>query len=72
VTIEFYGSVLGLKLGHAASEHGYAGFDAGPIGLGLAQVAADAPEAALIGRHTGIGFAVPDGNLFYLDQLRPE
>ncbi len=59
--IDFYATGLDLKLRHAAREHGYAAFDAGPVSLGLAQVRADAPEsAALVGRHTGIGFGVSD------------
>ena len=36
--IEFYGSTLGFALRHADREHGYASFDAGPVGLGLAEV----------------------------------
>jgi predicted enzyme related to lactoylglutathione lyase len=106
--IAFYGNALGLKLRHAAREHGYASFDAGPVALGLARVGDDSPEAStLVGRHTGVGigvadlvstyealrardvrftmppqeqpwggfmamFADPDGNVFYLDQLREE
>jgi predicted enzyme related to lactoylglutathione lyase len=106
--IDFYGGKLDLKLRHADREHGYASFDAGPIGLGLAQVAGDSSEASLlVGRHTGVGLGVsdletayerlrargveftmppekqpwggfmamfvdPDGNRFYLDQLRRE
>jgi len=106
--IEFYGSTLGLVLRHEDREHGYASFVAGPVGLGLAEVRSDSPEApGLVGRHTGVGlgvadlakayedlrrrgvrftmppqkqpwggfmamFADPDGNLFYLDQLREE
>lgn len=103
----FYAGTLGLKLRHADAEHGYASFDAGPVGLGIAAVPAGAPEAGLVGRHTGIGlgvpdledahrellergvrftqppqrqpwggylalFADPDGNVFYLDELRAE
>jgi len=106
-SIEFYGSTLGLALHHAAREHGYASFAAGTVGLGLAQVRSDSPEAGLVGRHTGVGLGVadleksyeelrgrgvhftmppekqpwggfmaifsdPDGNRFYLDQLRDE
>jgi predicted enzyme related to lactoylglutathione lyase len=56
--IAFYGEVLGLKLAHAAREHGYASFEAGPVSLGLAQVGDDA--AGLVGRHTGIGLCVSD------------
>jgi predicted enzyme related to lactoylglutathione lyase len=105
--IDFYEKKLGLELRHAAREHGYAAFTAGPVGLGLAQVEQGAPEAGLVGRHTGVGLGVPDlasayeqlrgrgvrftqppekqpwggfmamladpdGNVFYLDQLREE
>ncbi len=58
--IEFYGSTLGLALRHADREHGYASFAAGLVGLGLAQVRSDAPEAGLVGRHTGVGLGVAD------------
>jgi predicted enzyme related to lactoylglutathione lyase len=56
--VEFYESTLGLTLKHSAEEHGYASFRAGAIGLGLAVAGAD--QAELVGRHTGIGFAVDD------------
>jgi catechol 2,3-dioxygenase-like lactoylglutathione lyase family enzyme len=58
--IDFYGKTLGLELRHASPEHGYAGFAAGPVGLGLAEVAEGAPQADLVGRHTGVGLGVPD------------
>lgn len=56
--IEFYEGRLGLALEHAAREHGYASFSAGPVRLGLAVAGPEQRE--LIGRHTGIGFAVAD------------
>jgi len=56
--IAFYEGVLGLPLAHAAEEHGYASFAAGPVHLGLAVAGAD--QADLVGRHTGVGFAVDD------------
>lgn len=56
--IAFYQGVLGLKLEHAAAEHGYASLAAGPVRLGLAVAGADQQE--LVGRHTGIGLAVSD------------
>lgn len=56
--VEFYESRLGLALEHAAAEHGYASFRAGPIRLGLAVAGPD--QAGLVGRHTGVGFAVDD------------
>lgn len=54
----FYEQVLGLDLRHKDDEHGYASFSAGPIELGLARVGDDQLE--LVGRHTGLGFAVHD------------
>jgi predicted enzyme related to lactoylglutathione lyase len=56
--VEFYQSTLGLSLESADSEHGYASVSAGPVRLGLALPGPDQPE--LVGRHTGIGFAVAD------------
>ena len=101
--IGFYEGTLGLRLEHSAPEHGYASLAGGPVRLGLAVAGVD--QAALVGRHTGIGLAVsdleaehrrlaglgvafpmppsrkpwggfmalvadPDGNVFYLDQIR--
>lgn len=54
----FYEQVLGLELRQKADEHRYASFAAGPIQLGVARVGDDQPE--LVGRHTGLGFAVED------------
>ncbi|MCU0620409.1 MAG: VOC family protein [Gemmatimonadales bacterium] len=54
----FYRDVLGLALQHAASEHGYASFSAGAVRLGIAVPGPDHP--GLVGRHTGVGFEVPD------------
>ena len=56
--VGFYESRLGLTLGHSAEEHGYASFRAGDVHLGLAVAGADQSE--LVGRHTGVGFAVED------------
>lgn len=56
--LAFYQGTLGLGLLHAAPEHGYASLDAGPIRLGLAVAGPEQRE--LVGRHTGIGFAVSD------------
>jgi catechol 2,3-dioxygenase-like lactoylglutathione lyase family enzyme len=105
-SVAFFERKLGLSIVHGDPSHGYVGLSAGSIGIGLAEVSPDAPEsAALLGRHTGIGFGVedlvaeharleaagvpftmpperqpwggfmalfhdPDGNVFYLDQLR--
>lgn len=56
--IEFYERTLGLALEHTAREHGYASFAAGPVRLGVAVAGPEQRE--LVGRHTGIGFAVSD------------
>ncbi len=64
--IDFYQSKLGFRLLHRADEHHYASFDAGPIHLGIAAVARDAENfSELVGRHTGIGLAVPDIDAAY-------
>jgi len=54
----FYQNVLGLEQRFTDEGHGYAAFAAGPVTLGLAVAGDD--QRALIGRHTGIGFAVGD------------
>ncbi len=54
--VEFYGGVLGLQAITTDTEFGYASFEAGPVSLGLAQT----DDAALIGRHTGVGFITED------------
>ena len=56
--ISFYESVLGLGLQFSSPEHGYASLSAGNVRLGLAVPNGD--QAELIGRHTGVGFEVPD------------
>ncbi len=56
--VEFYSAKLGLELEFSDSEHGYASLSAGPVRLGLALPGPD--QGDLIGRHTGIGLAVPD------------
>jgi predicted enzyme related to lactoylglutathione lyase len=56
--VEFYESRLGLALEHSDEGHGYASFQAGPVRLGLAVAGAD--QSDLVGRHTGVGFAVAD------------
>jgi predicted enzyme related to lactoylglutathione lyase len=56
--VEFYTAKLGLESEFSDSEHGYASLSAGPIRLGLALPGPDQQD--LIGRHTGLGFAVSD------------
>ena len=56
--VRFYQDYCGLDLEFSSPEHGYASFLAGAIRLGVAVPGAD--QKALIGRHTGVGFAVAD------------
>lgn len=56
--IAFYRDRLGLQLQFSSAEHGYASFSAGAVRLGVALPGADQPQ--LVGRHTGVGFEVPD------------
>jgi predicted enzyme related to lactoylglutathione lyase len=106
--VEFYRDTLGLPLQFEEEKFGYASFSPDGIRLGLARVDPSSPGSSeLVGRHTGVGFGVPDldaahrqlaakavhftmvpteqpwggymatfadpdGNLFYLDQLREE
>lgn len=61
--IRFYGETLGLELQHDDREFGYASFAAGPVRLGVAAVppeSAEAEQAGLVGRHTGVGLGVAD------------
>ena len=60
-SITFFEKTLGLPLIFGDQEFGYASFDVGPIRLGLAVVdPTDEAARSLVGRHTGIGFAVDD------------
>lgn len=60
-SVEFFSRTLGLGLNFSEEEFGYASLDAGPVRLGLARVEASDPASReLVGKHTGIGFAVPD------------
>lgn len=106
--VAFYRDTLGLPLQFQEEGFGYASFAPKGVRLGLARLDANDPESQpLLGRHTGIGwgvpdlsaayenlkakgvrfktaptkqpwggfmatFADPDGNLFYLDELRKE
>jgi lactoylglutathione lyase len=59
--VDFYHDVLGLPLLFRADQFSYARLDAGAIDLGLAAVDPAASNfAGMVGRHTGIGLAVPD------------
>lgn len=56
--VAFYQDKLGLRLEYASPEFGYASLSAGSVRLGLA--APDPAQPELVGRHTGVGLAVPD------------
>ncbi|MBK9243689.1 MAG: VOC family protein [Burkholderiales bacterium] len=58
----FYNSVLGLRLLHDSSEHGYLVLDAGGFDLVIEAVAGDPgdDEVGLVGRFTGLSLAVTD------------
>jgi predicted enzyme related to lactoylglutathione lyase len=106
--VGFFRDTLGLPLQFADEKFGYASFAPAGVRMGVARVEPGTPEhQQMIGRHTGIGFGVPDldaahreltakrvrftmpptkqpwggtmatfadpdGNIFYLDQLRSE
>ncbi|MFG6447484.1 VOC family protein [Roseateles sp. BYS180W] len=59
---QFYAGPLGLPLKVDGSPHGYCVFKAGSTELVVEVVAADAPEEEqlLVGRFTGLSFAVRD------------
>jgi len=56
--VAFYRDTLELEMQFVAPEHGYASFAAGSVRLGLAVAGPD--QAALVGRHTGVGWEVAD------------
>ena len=56
--VDFYVAVLGLDLQYSSPEDGYASLASSSLRIGLAVPGPD--QQALIGRHTGIGFAVAD------------
>jgi predicted enzyme related to lactoylglutathione lyase len=106
--VGFFRDTLGLPLEFADEKFGYASFSPKGVRMGVARIEPGTPESQrMIGRHTGIGFGVPDldaahrelsgkrvrftmpptkqpwggymatfadpdGNIFYLDQLRSE
>jgi lactoylglutathione lyase len=64
--VEFYRDALGLPLQFEDEKFGYASFAPEGLRLGIARVDASAPElASLVGRHTGVGFGVPDLDAAY-------
>lgn len=56
--MRFYAETLRLEPEQSSPEYGYASYRAGPVRLGVAVPEADHSE--LVGRHTGVGFAVAD------------
>jgi predicted enzyme related to lactoylglutathione lyase len=58
----FYGDVLGLTRGSDGTQYGYCIFASAGVNLILELVAPDAPEEerALVGRFSGLSFAVED------------
>ena len=54
--VRFYGEVLGFEVLFEDADFGYASFQTGPVRLAVAAT----DDEALVGRHTGIGFAVDD------------
>jgi len=58
----FYEGALGLRVSARGSDPGFVVFGSGPVDLVVEQVAADAPaeDQALVGRFTGLSFAVDD------------
>jgi predicted enzyme related to lactoylglutathione lyase len=56
--VGFYRDGLGLQLQYSSPEHRYASFAAGAVRLGVTLPGPD--HAALVGRHTGVGFEVAD------------
>lgn len=107
-SVDFFQKTLGLPLQFSDEKFGYASVDAGPVRMGIAQVdPQDDQSMALVGRHSGFGFGVPDlvkahaeleakgvqftakpekypwggfmalfadpdGNVFYLDEIKPD
>lgn len=61
--VDFYQNTLGLKLTMQEDQFGYASFDAGNISFAIAET----DDSALVGKHTGIGFIVPDIDKTYDD-----
>jgi catechol 2,3-dioxygenase-like lactoylglutathione lyase family enzyme len=59
---DFYAHTLGLRLLADGSRFGYCVFAAGPISLVVESVAPDAPadDQILVGRFSGLSFAVDD------------
>lgn len=63
--VDFYQNVLGLKLDMQEDQFGYASFDGGNISFAIAET----DDSTLVGKHTGIGFIVPDIDETYNDLI---
>ena len=64
--VEFYQRTLGLPLQFQHEEFGYASFAPEGMRFGIARVDPNAPESqSLVGRHTGLGWGVPDLDAAY-------
>ena len=64
--VEFYQGTLGLPLQFQEERFGYASFTPEGIRFGIARIdPSDAESRVLVGRHTGIGWGVPDLNAAY-------
>ena len=70
-SVEFFRDVIGLSIEHDDGSFGYASFDVSPIRMGVAQVdMGDGEQARLVGRQTGVGFAVADPNTAHAELER--
>jgi catechol 2,3-dioxygenase-like lactoylglutathione lyase family enzyme len=67
----FYAAVLALPLKVDGERFGYGVFGAGGLDLVVERVPQDAPddERALVGRFTGLSFAIPDIRAKYAELL---
>ena len=57
--LAFYRDQLGLRVVVEDGDFGYASFDTKGAGFAIAAVDPASEQAALVGRHTGIGWGVP-------------
>jgi predicted enzyme related to lactoylglutathione lyase len=64
--VDFYRNTLGLPLQFQEDQFGYASFAPEGMRFGIARVDPGSPEArSLVGRHTGLGWGVPDVDAVY-------
>ena len=62
-SLEFYRDTLGLEVANEDEQFGYASFRNKGAGFAFARV--ESGQAELVGRHTGIGWTVPDVDSSY-------